>query len=127
MKVYVGIGVQDWIDSYGQTIDWIPEPQIHPTEYPALVQSLRQRDAKVACNNPYVLDYCNPHEIYVVGKDGTPKPLVTHPECLRWAHEMKPGEFWSTVGDNWEPIDTTLTNLEVNSDTQKSVSSPKHP
>ncbi len=56
-------------------------------------------------HSPYLLDYLDSKEIRcsAIGPDGYARfaMLSDHPDFDRWKEAMRPGEFWSTVGDQW--------------------------
>ena len=88
------------------------EHGLHPTALGALVDVLHdmldgQSGLQIIAtsHSPYLLDFLDPDEIRLgtIGDDGfsTFAPLKSHPEFSKWASVMKPGEFWSTVGEKW--------------------------
>jgi predicted ATPase len=88
------------------------ERALHPKAAARLVTQIRsiqkeRRDLQVIAttHSPYLLDCFRPEEVRlsalnehghaVFGK------LIDHPEFERWKDEMMPGEFWSSVGEDW--------------------------
>jgi hypothetical protein len=56
-------------------------------------------------HSPYLVDHFEPDEIRLTTMQDDGSVLVgslnEHPDFERWKDEMKPGEFWSTVGEDW--------------------------
>jgi energy-coupling factor transporter ATP-binding protein EcfA2 len=88
------------------------ERGLHPK---ALGELIRQMRALMECfpetqiigttHSPYLVDHFQPNEVVLTAlrDDGSVAAgtLNEHPEFDRWKDEMKPGEFWSTVGEDW--------------------------
>jgi predicted ATPase len=59
----------------------------------------------VTTHSPYVLDHFQPQEIRLMTSDDAGHAIIgsltDHPQFERWKEEMLPGEFWSTVGEDW--------------------------
>ena len=80
----------------------IDKDDVHPADLVAHVAKLREEDdtAVVLTNNPYVVDRFRADEVTVVGETGA-KLLSEHPEFATWSSVLMPGEFWSSVGEDW--------------------------
>lgn len=54
---------------------------------------------------PYSLDGFDPDAVRVLQLDERGrtkcKALTDHPDWPRWRDYMNPGEFWSSVGEDW--------------------------
>jgi energy-coupling factor transporter ATP-binding protein EcfA2 len=85
---------------------------LHPKAQQDLVAQLRtllERDPELqiiaTSHSPYLVDHLDPREVRLstVLPDGTIRfaALTDHPEFERWKEAMRPGEFWSTVGESW--------------------------
>lgn len=88
------------------------ESGLHPKALGDLVQQLRKVQEQhpelqivATSHSPYLLDYLQAEEILLTSLDedgyAVVKPLTDHPEYERWKDLMAPGEFWSTVGEDW--------------------------
>lgn len=87
------------------------ERSLHPRALGELVTHLRRLTEETGIqilatsHSPYLLDALKPDEVRLTGflEDGsaTIRELSDHPEFDRWKDEMTPGEFWSTVGEDW--------------------------
>ncbi|MBZ4377079.1 ATP-binding protein [Corallococcus interemptor] len=88
------------------------ELSLHPTAQGELIKTLRaiQRDQPglqivATSHSPFILNYLKSEEIRMtfLGEDGFARceKLTAHPEFEKWKDLMSPGEFWSTVGENW--------------------------
>jgi predicted ATPase len=87
------------------------ERGLHPRALGELVSQLRRlsRESNVqilaTSHSPYLVDALEPDEVRLTGllDDGTATicNLTDHPDFERWKEEMSPGEFWSTVGEDW--------------------------
>ncbi len=87
------------------------EHGLHPKALGELVSHLRRlaEESNVqilaTSHSPYLVDWLKPEEVRITGllEDGsaTIRELGDHPEFDRWKEEMRPGEFWSTVGEDW--------------------------
>ncbi|MBK7826370.1 AAA family ATPase [Nannocystis sp.] len=85
---------------------------LHPNAQRDVVRSLRavldeNPQLQIVCttHSPYALDVFEPHEVRVLqlnaeGRAGC-KALTDHPDWPRWRDFMNPGEFWSSVGEDW--------------------------
>jgi len=84
----------------------------HPHEMEAVVKTWLASDRDVVCFNPYALDAIpadQAHRILCVASrlkpDGTresvSRRLVDEPRWSFYKHDLKPGEFWATVGEDW--------------------------
>jgi ABC-type ATPase involved in cell division len=80
--------------------------RLHPMAQYALVVSLYQtierHRATVVCTtySPYLVDAVRVEDVFVVN-DGRLRALAKHPEWPKWQRSMMPGEFWSSVGEDW--------------------------
>lgn len=85
---------------------------LHPRAQRDLVIQLRnllERDPELqiiaTSHSPYLVDHLEPREVRLstVLPDGTIRfaALTEHPDFERWKEAMRPGEFWSTVGEKW--------------------------
>jgi predicted ATPase len=85
---------------------------LHPKAQKDLVAQLRtllERDPELqiiaTSHSPYLVDHLDPKEVRLstVLPDGTIRfaALTQHPDFERWKEVMRPGEFWSTVGESW--------------------------
>jgi len=85
---------------------------LHPKAQKDLVAQLRkllERDPELqiiaTSHSPYLVDHLDPKEVRLstVLPDGTIRfaELTQHPDFERWKEVMRPGEFWSTVGEGW--------------------------
>jgi energy-coupling factor transporter ATP-binding protein EcfA2 len=85
---------------------------LHPKAQSDLMAQLRtllERDPELqiiaTSHSPYLVDHLDPREVRLstVLPDGTIRfaALTDHPEFERWKEAMRPGEFWSTVGERW--------------------------
>ncbi|KAF5417700.1 MAG: hypothetical protein C5S48_00015 [Candidatus Methanogaster sp.] len=56
-------------------------------------------------HSPYLLDHLKPEEIRLTTLDDKGcahvGKLKDHPEFEKWKETMRPGEFWSSVGEDW--------------------------
>jgi predicted ATPase len=88
------------------------ELKLHPAAQAKLVEVLRaiqKRDSGVqivaTSHSPFILNYLDPAEVRMtfLGENGFARceKLTAHPEFEKWKDLMSPGEFWSTVGENW--------------------------
>lgn len=96
------------------------ERGFHPKALGSLVEQLRrvqEREPAVqiiaTSHSPYLLDFLKAEEVLLtyLGEDGyaTVMPLVDHPDYERWKDLMAPGEFWSSVGEDWITKDKKAT------------------
>ncbi|NTX64639.1 AAA family ATPase [Myxococcus sp. CA051A] len=85
---------------------------LHPKAQEHLVAQLREllkQDPELqivaTSHSPYLIDHLDPKEVRLsnVLPDGTIHfaELTQHPDFARWKEVMRPGEFWSTVGEGW--------------------------
>lgn len=88
------------------------ERGLHPKAIGELIQQIRRLQGQdstlqliATSHSPYLLDHLNADEILLtsLSEEGHAfvKPLAEHPDCERWKDLMAPGEFWSTVGEDW--------------------------
>jgi predicted ATPase len=89
------------------------ERALHPKAQRALAEQLAvmlatKPDLQLVCttHSPYLLDGIDPEDILVVRAspdDGLTRcrRLVEHQAWEKWRRSMKPGEFWSHVGEDW--------------------------
>ncbi|MBI3270059.1 MAG: AAA family ATPase [Planctomycetes bacterium] len=85
---------------------------LHPRAQGDLVGQLRKLLAQyrnlqiiATSHSPYLLDHFKPHEVRLL-YEASPgdihcAALTEHPEFDRWKDAMRPGEFWSTIGEQW--------------------------
>lgn len=76
----------------------------HPTQFQSTVDSIASLDLERWTNNPLIVDCFSAENVIVVGTDNKRKALSQHPEYEKWKREMSSGEFWSLVGEEWEPV-----------------------
>ncbi len=84
---------------------------LHPKAQRSLVtqlSALGDRGLQIVCttHSPYLLDAVDPEDVLVARAspaDGRTRVrrLVDHDEWDKWGRSMKPGEFWSYVGEDW--------------------------
>jgi len=85
---------------------------LHPRAMGELVKHLRtilekQPDLQIVAtsHSPYLIDHLEPSEVLLttLQQDGCAlcAPLAEHPDFPKWKGLMSPGEFWSTVGEDW--------------------------
>ena len=88
------------------------ERGLHPKALGELVRKVREIQCRfpevqivATTHSPYLVDYFDASEVVLTAlrDDGSVAvgTLDKHPEFERWKAEMKPGEFWSTVGEDW--------------------------
>jgi hypothetical protein len=88
------------------------ERGFHPKALKDLVQQLREVQKEIpdlqivaTSHSPYLLDFLDASEIILTSLDeegySSVQPLVQHPEYEKWKGFMAPGEFWSSVGEDW--------------------------
>lgn len=88
------------------------ELSLHPAAQAKLVGVLRaiqKQDPELqiiaTSHSPFILNYLAPQEVRMtfLGDDGFARceKLTAHPEFEQWKELMRPGEFWSTVGERW--------------------------
>ena len=88
------------------------ERGLHPKALGGLVHQIRllmQRYPNLqvigTTHSPYLVDHFKPEEVRLttLRDDGSvvAGTLNEHPDFERWKDEMKPGEFWSSVGEDW--------------------------
>jgi predicted ATPase len=88
------------------------ESGLHPKALGDLVRQLRKVQEQnpelqivATSHSPYLLDYLQAEEILLTSLDeegyAVVRSLTEHPEYERWKDLMAPGEFWSTVGEDW--------------------------
>ncbi len=85
---------------------------LHPAAQEKLIGVLRKLlerfpDLQIVAtsHSPFILDSLSYDEVcqtmLTPGGDAVAGKLVDHPEYERWRELMRPGEFWSTVGEAW--------------------------
>jgi hypothetical protein len=83
---------------------------LHPKAQRSLVAQLAglRTRVQIVCtaHSPYLLDAVDPEDVLVARaapKDGRTriKRLIEHEEWDKWSRSMKPGVFWSYVGEDW--------------------------
>lgn len=88
------------------------ERGLHPKALGELVRQIREiqrqfPDLQIVgtTHSPYLVDHFDASEVVITAlrDDGSVAvgALNQHPEFDRWKDEMSPGEFWSTVGEDW--------------------------
>ena len=88
------------------------ERGLHPKALGELVRQIRALMARfpdlqviATTHSPYLVDHFSADEVRLttMRDDGSvvAGKLNDHPDFERWKDEMKPGEFWSTVGEDW--------------------------
>jgi predicted ATPase len=88
------------------------ERGLHPKALGSYIEQLRalqRQDPELqiiaTSHSPYLLDYLRADEVLLTSLDGdgytVVKSLTAHPDYERWKQLMGPGEFWSTVGEDW--------------------------
>lgn len=88
------------------------ELSLHPAAQARLIEALRaiqKRDPELqivaTSHSPFILNYLDPKEVRMtfLAENGFARceKLTAHPEFERWKDLMAPGEFWSTVGEEW--------------------------
>ncbi|HUU82958.1 MAG TPA: AAA family ATPase [Phycisphaerae bacterium] len=88
------------------------ERGLHPKALAELVRQIREiqrqfPDLQIVgtTHSPYLVDHFHAGEVVITAlrDDGSVAvgALNQHPEFDRWKDEMSPGEFWSTVGEDW--------------------------
>ncbi|WP_164017863.1 AAA family ATPase [Pyxidicoccus trucidator] len=88
------------------------ELSLHPAAQVRLVEALRaiqKRDPELqiiaTSHSPFILNYLDPKEVRMtfLAENGFARceKLTAHPEFEKWKGLMAPGEFWSTVGEEW--------------------------
>jgi predicted ATPase len=88
------------------------ERSLHPKALGELVQQVRRLQEQdptlqvvATSHSPYLLDHLHPEEVLLtsLSEEGHAlvRPLTQHPDYERWKDLMAPGEFWSTVGEDW--------------------------
>ena len=84
---------------------------LHPRAQVDVVNAIRglldaddELQVVATTHSPYLVDELDPTEVVVVAaRDGRTyaKPLSEHPDSERWLGELRTGEFWSSVGEDW--------------------------
>ena len=88
------------------------ERGLHPNAQRDVIRNLRTVVAddprlQIVCttHSPYSLDGFDPGGVRVLQLDARGrarcKALTDHPDWPRWRDYMNPGEFWSSVGEDW--------------------------
>jgi predicted ATPase len=88
------------------------ERGLHPQAIWQLMKVLRelqQQNPKLqivaTSHSPYVLNELEPKEVRLMARDGergaTVAKLTDHPDFEEWSKVMRPGEFWTHVGETW--------------------------
>jgi predicted ATPase len=88
------------------------ELSLHPAAQARLMEALRaiqKRDPELqivaTSHSPFILNYLDPKEVRMtfLAENGFARceKLTAHPEFEKWKDLMAPGEFWSTVGEEW--------------------------
>lgn len=90
------------------------ERGLHPRALGELVRQLRELQQQfddlqiiATTHSPYLVDYFAPEEVMITTVGEADSALVAklteHPDFERWKNEMRPGEFWSNVAEDWIP------------------------
>lgn len=85
---------------------------LHPRAQAVVVTALRRfvddhPDVQLVCtsHSPFALDHFKPEEVRVMKANSQGRvrcrKLTEHPDWNYWKDLMKPGEFWSSVGEDW--------------------------
>ncbi|MCP3136321.1 AAA family ATPase [Pyxidicoccus xibeiensis] len=88
------------------------ELSLHPAAQARLVDALRTIQKNdpglqiiATSHSPFILNYLRPEEVRMtfLAENGFARceKLTAHPEFEKWKGLMAPGEFWSTVGEEW--------------------------
>ncbi len=88
------------------------ERGLHPRALGTLVSQIREvmthnpnLQVVGTTHSPYLADHFQPDEIILTTLDDDGYAVVgklnEHPDFEKWKDEMKPGEFWSSVGEDW--------------------------
>jgi AAA15 family ATPase/GTPase len=88
------------------------ELALHPAAQGKLIEVIRKiqqqkPDLQIVAtsHSPFILNYLDPKEVRMtfLAENGFARceKLTAHPEFEKWKDLMSPGEFWSTVGENW--------------------------
>lgn len=89
----------------GATTLVFPEHMHHPSDFPALVDTLKKRSEEeslaVWTHSPYLLDYFDPEDIVVV-KDSKVTPLLEIAGAAVVLKILTPGEYWASYAPDLE-------------------------
>ncbi|MCA9641004.1 MAG: AAA family ATPase [Polyangiaceae bacterium] len=89
------------------------ERGLHPLAQQATVRRIQDAlaaasDLQVICttHSPFVVDAAPPESVFVTKVEratgaASARRLIEHPEYEKWKDAMLPGEFWSSVGEDW--------------------------
>ena len=88
------------------------DSDLHPKAQGELMRQIRSLMAHLpglqiiaSTHSPYLLDHVKAEEVRILTaspETGTRiAKLTDHADYERWKDEMSPGEFWSTVGEDW--------------------------
>lgn len=88
------------------------DQELHPRAQEALVTALRgvlrqRQDLQIVatCHSPYLVDQFSADDVRIMapGQDGLARMrrLSEHPDFVQWKDQMRTGEFWSSVGEDW--------------------------
>lgn len=86
------------------------EKGLHPKAMSSFLRQLRglqdsQLQIVATSHSPYLIDCVEAGEVLLTSIDEkgdvVVRPLTDHPEYERWKGMMAPGEFWSSVGEDW--------------------------
>ena len=88
------------------------EIALHPAAQERLVKLIEHYQKRsppfqvvATSHSPFILNWLKPEQVRLtaIASDGAAycRKLTEHPEFARWKDVMKPGEFWSTVGEKW--------------------------
>mgnify|MGYP000110483701 CR=1 FL=1 len=87
------------------------ERGLHPRALGQLVKQLRGLQVAdptlqivATSHSPYLVDHFSAEEVILTdtAPDGSrAAPLSSHPDWAQWKDEMAPGEFWTSVGEDW--------------------------
>ncbi len=86
------------------------ERGLHPKAMASFIQQLRGIQSPLlqivaTSHSPYLIDCMKADEVLLTSLDesgyAVVRPLTDHPEYESWKGFMAPGEFWSSVGEDW--------------------------
>jgi predicted ATPase len=73
-----------------------------------LIETRPELQIIATSHSPYLIEHLAYEEVLAMTQSRTDgrsliAPLAAHPEAARWRDEMSPGEFWSSMGEDWIP------------------------
>jgi len=79
-----------------------PEHREHPSDLKNITEKIKNYSKSIVfTNSPFLVDHFEYSEIFCISENGI-KKISDHIDYNKWKSLMRPGEFWSFVGDNWE-------------------------